>query len=360
MNQRVKKLRALLKRTGLPGVFISSPTNVTYLTGFTGDASLFIVTPEKAVLVSDARFTQQIEEECDGIEVAIRGSTGATIDLAGKIIRKLKVDSLGVEAGDMTLSMYEQLSERVGRTELVPIHGMVEKLRLIKDKSEIIAIRRAIRIAEKAIRAVVATMTLDRTEKQVSAELEYQIRCFGGKGCSFEPIVGVGPRGALPHAPPTDRQVGESDFVLIDWGANESLYISDLTRIFVTGRISPKLERVYGVVLNAQRRAIERIRPGVRMGKVDEAARSVIEKAGFGKKFTHATGHGIGLQVHEAPRIGADQAQTLQAGMVVTVEPGIYLPGWGGVRIEDDILVTRDGHEVLSSVSKELSDCQVG
>jgi Xaa-Pro aminopeptidase len=217
-----------------------------------------------------------------------------------------------------------------------------------------------VHIAEKAIAAVIATLTPDRNEKQVSADIEHEIRRFGGKGCSFEPIVGVGPRGALPHAPPTERQVGESDFVLIDWGARESLYVSDLTRIFVTGKISPKLERVYDVVLKAQRRAIESIQPGVRLDKVDTAARSVIEKAGWGKKFTHALGHGIGLEVHEAPRIGADQAQTLQAGMVVTVEPGIYLPGWGGVRIEDDILVTRDGHEVLSQVSKELEDCIVG
>ena len=357
MQPRIKKLRALLKKVDLPALFVSCPTNVTYLTGFTGDASLFIVTQTDAVLVSDARFTEQLQEECPDIDVVIRGAKGATIDLAAKTVKKMKVDRVGVEAGQMTLAMYEQLSERLDQVEWIPIHGIVEKLLRIKDKEEVNAIRRAIRIAEKAIGAVVASLTLDSTEKQVSADIEHQIRRFGGKGCSFEPIVGVGPRGALPHAPPPERRMGESDFVLIDWGANESLYISDLTRIFVTGKISPKLERVYGVVLKAQRQAIEQIRPGIRLDKVDAAARSVIEKAGFGKKFTHALGHGIGLQVHEAPRIGADQAQTLQAGMVVTIEPGIYLPGWGGVRIEDDILVTRDGHEVLSKVSKELADC---
>ncbi len=357
--QRIKKLRALLTKANLPAVLISCPINVTYLTGFTGDSSLLIVTRQDAVLVSDARFTQQLEEECAGIDFAIRGAKGTTIELVARTVSKLKIHRLAIEAGHVTLAMFEQLDEKLPNCEVVTIHGIVEKLRLIKDKTEITAIRRAVHIAEKAIAAVVARLTPDRNEKQISADIEHEIRRFGGKGCSFEPIVGVGPRGALPHAPPTGRQVGESDFVLIDWGADESLYISDLTRIFVTGRISPKLERVYGVVLKAQRHAIESIRPGVRLDKVDRAARMVIEKAGYGKKFTHATGHGIGLQVHEAPRIGADQAQTLQAGMVVTVEPGIYLPGWGGIRIEDDILVTRDGHEVLSKVSKELEDCVV-
>ncbi len=163
----------------------------------------------------------------------------------------------------------------------------------------------------------------------------------------------------LPHAPPTHRGMGESDFVLIDWGACERLYISDLTRLFVTGRISPKLERIYTVVRTAQRRAIESIKPGISMGAVDLAARSVIEEAGFGKNFGHGLGHGIGLEVHEAPRLADKVQKLLEPGMVVTVEPGIYLPGWGGVRIEDDILVTKDGHEVLSGMSTELEDCLV-
>lgn len=356
-TKRVARLRRLLRQLDLPALLISNPVNVTYLTGFTGEDSFLLITATDAVLVSDARFTTQLSEECPQLDVALRGATGTTLDLVARLAKKLKVPRLGVEASSLTLQVFDQLSVRLSRAEVVPVDRLVERLRVIKDASEIKAVRRAVRMAEQAMRSVLSRLTADRSEKQTAADIEYEIRRFGGAGCSFPSIVAVGSRGALPHAPPTSRQIGESDFVLIDWGANESRYCSDLTRIFVTGKISPKLRRVYGVVLKAQCRAIESIRPGVRLGKVDAAARSVIVKAGYGKKFTHALGHGIGLDVHETPRIAADQSETLQAGMIVTIEPGIYLPGWGGIRIEDDILVTRDGHEVLSTFPKELGDC---
>ena len=185
------------------------------------------------------------------------------------------------------------------------------------------------------------------------------MRLFGAKQSAFPTIVAVGPRAALPHATPTGRRVGASDFVLIDWGADEGLYKSDLTRVLVTGRISPKLERIYRVVLRAQLKAIAAIRPGVVAADVDGIARAVIGEAGFGRYFGHGLGHGLGLQVHEAPRLAASSRTVLKPGMVVTVEPGIYLPGWGGVRIEDDVLVTRAGHEVLTSVPKQLEDAVV-
>jgi Xaa-Pro aminopeptidase len=191
----------------------------------------------------------------------------------------------------------------------------------------------------------------------VAAEIEYQARRFGAKALSFPAIVAVGPRAALPHATPTAAQLKSNDFVLIDWGANSGLYMSDLTRVIVTGKISPKLRKVYGVVLTAQLAAIDAIRPGVTCEEVDRVARKIISKAGFGRAFGHGLGHGTGLEIHEAPRLAAGQKTKLRPGMIVTVEPGIYLPGWGGVRIEDDILVTRTGHEVLSDVPKQLDDC---
>ncbi|MEM7314112.1 MAG: Xaa-Pro peptidase family protein, partial [Planctomycetota bacterium] len=276
--------------------------------------------------------------------------------------RKQKVGSLGVESSDVTMALHEVLTTQLSATTIVGVSDVVEELREIKDKSEIEAIRRAVRLAEKSIGVIRASLTADQSELQIAANIEHEIRRFGGVGCSFPPIVAVGPRAALPHAPPTNREVGESDFTLIDWGAREQeqLYISDLTRVFVTGRISPKLERVYGIVLKAQKNAIKAVRPGVSMGVVDAAARNTIHKAGFGKQFGHGLGHGIGLDVHEAPRLIDKEERQLKPGMVITIEPGIYLPGWGGVRIEDDILVTKDGHEVLSSVPKELEDCVIG
>jgi Xaa-Pro aminopeptidase len=194
------------------------------------------------------------------------------------------------------------------------------------------------------------------TESDVATELEYRARQFGAKGLSFPAIVAVGARSALPHARPTTLPLSSADFVLIDWGASSGLYVSDLTRVLVTAKISPKLRKVYGVVLTAQLAAIDAIRPGVTCEAVDHVARKIISKSGLGE-FGHGLGHGIGLEIHEAPRLTVGQKTKLRPGMIVTVEPGIYLPGWGGVRIEDDILVTRTGCEVLTGVTKNLDDC---
>jgi Xaa-Pro aminopeptidase len=198
------------------------------------------------------------------------------------------------------------------------------------------------------------------SELQAAHLLENSMRQFGATVASFPPIVAVGPRAALPHARPTSAMISESDFVLVDWGASAaSGYKSDLTRILVTGKISPKLEKVYGVVLKAQQAAIRSLRAGARCSEIDSVARRVIENAGFGKHFTHGLGHGIGLDIHEGPRLSAASDSELKPGMIVTVEPGIYLEGWGGVRIEDDCLLTRDGCEVLTSVPRELRQATV-
>ena len=201
-------------------------------------------------------------------------------------------------------------------------------------------------------------MRPDQTEKEVADAIEHQIRLFGGRGTSFTPIVGVGDRSALPHYRPGNLHVGDASFMLVDWGAQGRLYMSDLTRMVVTGKAPARLEKIYNIVLAANQKAIETIRPGVLMSDVDGAARKVIEDHGYGKKFSHSLGHGFGLQIHEGPWLRGNEDRPLVAGMVVTVEPGIYLPGFGGVRIEDDVLVTRDGCQVLSSVPKQWDDCQ--
>jgi Xaa-Pro aminopeptidase len=259
----------------------------------------------------------------------------------------------------MTLSQRDALAAAADKVTLESTLNWVEELRMIKDKDEIDRTKKACDIARRIFEIVRATITPEMTESQISADLEYHARRFGAKGLSFEPIVGVGERAALPHGHATNKKIGEADFVLIDWGVNEGLYMSDLTRVLATARISPKLRKLYGVVLKAQLAGIDAIRPGVACEDVDAAARAVIDKAGFGKHFGHGLGHGTGLQIHEAPRLAAGQKTLLRPGMIVTVEPGIYFPEWGGIRIEDDILVTRSGHEVLTSVPKELDECVV-
>lgn len=354
---RRKKLRALVESSKAEALLVTSFTNVTYLTGFTGDDSYLLVTLDDEVLVTDPRYTTQLEEECPGLKLEIR-EPGVTM-LAGvtKVVQAAKVGRLGIEGQSATVSLCESIQKALPKVELVTTDGLVEQLRIIKDKSEIDATRVACVQARRAYEVVRAGLTPNMTELEVAAELEYQARRFGAKALSFPPIVAVGPRAALPHARPTQRKLGESDFTLIDWGVNSGLYMSDLTRIVVTGKISPKLRKIYGVVLKAQLAAIDAIRPGMTCEQVDRVARQIITRAGFGKAFGHGLGHGTGLQIHESPRLAVGQKAELQPGMIVTVEPGIYVPGWGGVRIEDDILVTRTGHEVLSDVPKQLDDC---
>ena len=247
-EKRRSRLVRQLKHVGSKAMLVTHPTNVTYLTGFTGEDSYLLMTKGKSILLSDSRFTTQIQEECPELDVAIRKSPTTLVDLTARKIRGLKLGQVSVEADRLTLSAYESLQTALPQVTWQPTRGLVERLRMIKDKSEVAAIRRAVRQAERALRAVTATMMPDDTELDVVRDIEFQIRRFGGVGCSFPPIVGVGPRAALPHAPPTTRKIVASDFVLIDWGAREGQYISDLTRVFVTGKISPKLERKYALV----------------------------------------------------------------------------------------------------------------
>ena len=357
---RRDKLRRALKKAQANALLVTNFTNVTYLTGFSGDDSFLLVGKDTDIILSDGRYTTQIEEECPGLDAYIRPGGEGMFESVAKIVKKAKITRLGIEAQSMTVSLYNRLHKDLVKAALVPTSGLVEKLREIKDKREIEALRRAIEITERGFAVLRATLRPEKTEKQVADELEYQMRLFGAKSVAFPSIVAVGPRAALPHATPAGSQIGESNHLLIDWGANEGQYNGDLTRVLVTGKISPKLQRVYRVVLEAQRQGIKAVRPGAVAQDVDRIARNVIEQAGFGRYFGHGLGHGLGLDVHENPQLGVSSKTVLKPGMVVTVEPGIYLPGWGGVRIEDDVLVTRSGHEVLSNVAKSFEESIVG
>jgi Xaa-Pro aminopeptidase len=349
----------MLRREGVDALLVTSFVNVTYLTGFTGDDSYLLVGPEIALLISDPRYTTQIGEECCDLDVEIRRPGTAMVDVVARVIRRAKVDRVGFEGSHLTVAAHAALDSSLPKTEWKSLDGPVEQLRVTKDAGEVAEIKKAVRWAEKAFEIVRAGLRSEQTEKQVVTELEHQMRLLGAAGASFPPIVAVGERAALPHAPPTDRPIGQSGFVLIDWGATGRLYKSDLTRVLATGKISSKLHKVYEVVLSAQKRALGKIRAGLLASEVDAEARSQIEGAGFGRFFGHGLGHGIGIQIHEAPGLRQNANTPLKAGMVVTVEPGVYLPGWGGVRIEDDVLVTRTGCEVLTSVPKELDEMVV-
>ncbi len=357
---RRHNLRRAVKKAGANALLITNFTNVTYLTGFTGDDSYLLVGKDTDLIISDGRYTTQLEEQCPGLDAHIRRGGESMFAAIKKIIAAAKVARLGVEGESMTVSLYNRLDKELPKVAVASTLGLVERLREIKDKGEIAAIRRAISYTERGFAVFRAALKPEKTEKQLADELDHQMRLFGARAAAFPSIVAVGPRAALPHATPGDSQVGESNHLLVDWGANEGQYNGDLTRVLLTGKISPKLERVYRVVLTAQLKAIEAVRPGAVAQHVDRIARDIIADAGFGRCFGHGLGHGLGLDVHEKPRLGVSSETILKPGMIVTVEPGIYLPGWGGVRIEDDVLVTRSGHEVLSSVDKQFEQAIVG
>jgi Xaa-Pro aminopeptidase len=353
---RRDRLRKLMKQAGVPTLLVTSFPNVTYLTGFTGDDSYLLVTHDDEIFITDPRYTEQAGDECPELKMCVRKPGVTVTEVVVLACRRAKVGVLGIEGDSMTVSQRDQIAEKLPKVEIRKTSSLVERLRSIKDRGEIAEIREAIGFAESAFRALRATARPEQTEKDFADTLEHEMRRRGAKCASFPPIVAVGPNAALPHARPSTKRFGEAGFFLLDWGASGRLYKSDLTRLVATGRIPPKLERVYRLVLKAQAAAIAAIRPGASCHDVDNAARAIIERAGFGKHFGHGLGHGIGLAVHESPRMARGVKQTLEAGMVVTVEPGVYLSGFGGVRIEDDVLVTRDGHEVLTTLPKEWDD----
>jgi Xaa-Pro aminopeptidase len=364
--ERRARLTHALPGEGAEALLVSNPTNVTYLTGFSGESSYLLLTAGRAVLVSDGRFTEQLAEECPGLEAHIRPPVKTLTEATAEVLRGLGVRSVGIESGHLTVGDHEALRDLLPGVDWKPARDRVEQLRAVKDDWEVGQIRQAVAIAERAFAMFRAMLSPDDTEKGLTDALETYVRRAGGRCSSFPAIVAVGERAALPHAPPTDRKVSASELLLVDWGASGPFYKSDLTRVLVTRNnstlrpdpnghnLDPKLKEVYDVVLRAQQQATATLRAGVKAGEVDAAARGVIAAAGYGDYFTHSTGHGIGLQVHEVPLLKPGSEVELRAGMVVTIEPGIYIPSWGGVRIEDDVLITPDGCEVLTSVPRDL------
>lgn len=354
---RRERFWKLLRDTGVDAFLVSHELNVRWLTGFTGDSSWLLMTADRAVMLSDSRYETQIEEECPGLEMIIRRTDQKITDLATGLANSWKTKRLGVEGHVTTLETRDTLANGLATADMVPVSMRIEsELRCIKDADEIAETRKAVQFASRGLDFLRATLRPDQTERDIAYELEHAMRKIGAAGVAFPAIIAAGDRAALPHYTPGDRKVGDYDHLLIDWGAQtHSGYKSDLTRTLVFGKPSAKFSKVYNTVLEAQKRAIALIRPGAKCCDVDSAARKYIADQGFGKRFGHGLGHGLGTFIHEQPRFAPGINTELKPGMIVTVEPGIYIPGWGGVRIEDDVLVTRDGCEVLSAhVPKDL------
>ncbi|MFO0938597.1 MAG: Xaa-Pro peptidase family protein [Gemmataceae bacterium] len=364
-NRRSNLLRNL-KPLGVEAVLVTHDPNVRYLTGFSGGSSYVLISPKQTTLISDDRFSEQLKEEFPTLDTHVRPHNKSTPQATAEFITKCGFKSVGLEGDHTALSQLEYFKTECPKVSFVPFPNEIEKLRSIKDPMEVEQIRTAIRAAERAFQMFKATLREQDTEKEMADNLEKFIRRAGAVGSPFPVIAAVGDHGALPHAVPGDRSLSEASKLLVDFGADCG-YKCDLTRTLKSPfgvnpnrknkmeRVGHNLEEIHGVVVAAQEAAAATLRAGIPAKEVDSAARKVIQKAGYEDYFNHGLGHGIGLEVHELPRIRQNSDDVLEAGMVVTLEPGIYLPGWGGVRLEDDYLVTRDGCLPLSSLSKNLN-----
>ncbi|HKD78288.1 MAG TPA: Xaa-Pro peptidase family protein [Candidatus Angelobacter sp.] len=354
---RQKKLAAVLRQSGMDALLVTHLPNIRYLSGFTGSAGVLLLLTgqrtHKARFYTDGRYTQQAQEEVRDAKVVI-GKRAAFAE-ACEGAQKAGIKVLGFEAEHLSYSEFKELGKAVGaRTKLKPAGAMVETLRLIKDADEIGQIRASVLLAASLFQTALSVIRPGVAEAQVAGELELQARRAGAEGMSFDTIVAAGHRSALPHGRASAQTIPAEGFIILDYGVILAGYCSDMTRTVHAGPVSRSHRRMYNAVREAQLASIGAVKPGVETGIVDHAGREVLRKAGYDAYFTHSTGHGVGIEVHELPRLARGQTQKLAPGMVITIEPGIYIPDEGGVRIEDMVLVTETGHEVLTPTTKDL------
>ena len=355
-NSQFAGRRSALQRRmagqNLDALFITFGPNVRYLTGFTGSNSLLLMRSDRAVFFTDPRYKIQAGREVDcRVEVA----TGPLLPRAAAELKRARCRRVGFEKSRMNFEGYQYLMEHLPlRAALEPVAGWVEEQRMVKSSYEIAMIRSSVEVNSRAFEQAVARIRPDMRESDLAAELDYRMRRQGAEGPAFETIVASGPRTAWPHARPMPEKLRPKALLLVDMGAMLDGYASDMTRMLFLGRPSARVKRNYDAVLEAQLAAVDAVRPGVTAGAVDRAARRVLASHGLARAFVHSTGHGLGLEIHEPPRLGRKDKTVLQAGMTITIEPGVYIEGFGGIRIEDTVVVTRDGCEVLTPTSKEL------
>lgn len=349
--RKLENLRLSFSKAGIDGILITSPYNRRYMANFTGTAGIVLISLDKAQFITDFRYVEQASKQCVGFEVVQH--SGSIIHEVAQQVKSLGIQKLGFEEDDVTYSLFKSYEKNI-KAELVPVSGLVEKLRLIKTDAEIKILKEAADIADAAFKHILDFIRPGITELDVSNELEFFMRKAGATSSSFDTIVASGLRSALPHGVASDKVIEKGDFVTLDYGAYYKGYVSDITRTVAVGDPDVKLKEMYDVVYEAQARGMEGIKPGMTGKEADALTRDFISEKGYGKYFGHSTGHGIGLEIHEGPALSIRSEIILEPGMIVTVEPGIYIPGLGGVRIEDDIRITLDHNEALTHSTKEL------
>lgn len=354
---RLSFLQQEMSAEGLDAFVVSHLPNIFYLSGFSGSSAVLLVVPSNAFLFTDSRYTAQAAEEVKNARVRI--VRGSLFKAAGEPLARLHAPRVGFEAAHLSVLQKNALCKAAGaRVRWFPWDSKIESARALKDAVELAAMREAADIACSSWQEILPLIKPGVLEIELAAELEFRMRRKGSIGPAFDTIIASGPRAALPHAHASRRPIGKNELVVFDLGAILRGYSSDLTRTVFVGRANAEIRRWYSAVLQAQGAARDALHPGVTAHKVDAAARHVLHEAGLDKYFIHSTGHGLGLEVHELPRLGRGEKAVLQAGMVVTVEPGVYIEGTGGIRIEDDALVTQSGAQFITSANRELIELE--
>lgn len=351
MIKRMDKLRALMQKETIDGYLVTSPANLRYLTNFTGTAGLAVITLDKAFFLTDFRYTEQASEQVQAM--TITQHQGDVVSEIVKLVESEGISALGFEDAFLTYSEYSVFEEVID-AELAPASGLIESLREQKDDGEIAIIEKACAIADEGFDHVLKMIRPGMTEIEVANQLDFYMRSLGATGTSFDTIVASGLRSALPHGVASEKMIEQGDLITLDFGCVYQGYVSDITRTFAIGDPGQQLKDIYQVVLAAQQKVLEVAQAGVTGAQLDAVARDVITDAGYGEAFGHSTGHGIGMEIHEGPNISRSNDVPLKVGNVVTDEPGIYLAGLGGVRIEDDLVILAEGNRVLTQSPKEL------
>ncbi len=351
-QSRRERLLSAQQELRANGFVVTALPNVRYLSGFTGSNGALLLTRDRALLFTDPRYQIQAEEESD-CEVKI--AKGPLLREFSSWVRRLRLKALAFEAGRISLEDHRQLKELTDGIRLRPSSGAIESLRMVKSSTEIAAIKASVQLNSTALAQALRHFKPSITEVELAAEIEYRMRRLGADGPAFETIVASGKRSALPHARPTGGAIQQDQLLLVDMGANVAGYASDMTRTLAVGKLDSKKRRMYRAVLESQLAAVDTVEPGVSCANVDRAARNVLRRFGMEQLFIHSTGHGLGLEIHERPRVGRKERTKLEAGMVITIEPGVYQEGFGGVRIEDTVVVTSGGCQILTPTEKELA-----
>jgi len=353
--KRTERLLKKMEELGLESLFLNNVSNIRYISGYTGADSYILISPKGKWFITDYRYTEQAKKECVEFEVIQRNRQTTTLgQCVNQLLKENSISNMGFERDHISFGMIEDIKNDIEKAEVIPTSGIVEGLRYVKDEEEIECIRKACEIADKAFAEFLKVIKVGMTEAEATLELEYFMKKLGSEDVAFDTILISGKKTSMPHGIPSDKKIEHGDFVTVDFGAVYKGYRSDMTRTFVMGEANEEQIKVYNSVLEAQKAAVAGIKAGITGKEADDKSTEILVRDGYYEVSGKSLGHGLGLDIHEKPFMNPICNDVLEEGCVVTVEPGVYIPGWGGVRIEDTVVVTKEGCEILTHTSKEL------